>query len=228
MLKLKKNDCFRQEKKLNNKPIIAILPGSRTTEISTLLPIFSDVASKFQDFQCVVAKVPNIEPSFYLNLMQNPLPMVENCTYELLQNAEVAVVCSGTATLEAALIGTPLVVAYRSSWLSYAIAKRLIKVRFISLVNLILNKKTVEELIQSDCNSKKITAQINHLLLPETRTAIFEQYQTLRSKLTERNAAETTANYILDALRNKKVKDFRKSSRSECKSGSKIKVDSYI
>jgi lipid-A-disaccharide synthase len=145
----------------SEKPILAILPGSRKQEIERKLPIMLEAAKHFPQFETVVACAPNLPLNYYLKYASNNVRFVENETYKLLNSAEMAIVTSGTATLETALFRVPQVVCYKSSRMSYLIARMLVKIKFISLVNLILEREVVRELIQKDCNSEQIVNELN-------------------------------------------------------------------
>ena len=158
--------------KLNNnhlqkENIIAIVPGSRKQEIAKKLPIMLQVSKLWPQYNFVVAKAPGLEDDFYAGFLQpySNVSAVSNKTYELLSKAQAAMVTSGTATLETALFNVPEVVCYKTSNISYAIGKRLIKIKFIALVNLIMNKLVVKELIQKDLTPNKIAEALNPLLL---------------------------------------------------------------
>ena len=141
------------------------MPGSREQEIKKILPIFIDVIKNFKSYQFVIAAVPSIKSKFYLSLLKNNnVKIIYNNTYNLLTHSKAALVTSGTATLETALLKIPQLVCYKTSPISYFIAKRLVKLKYISLVNLILNKEVVKELIQKNCNVKKITKELKELL----------------------------------------------------------------
>lgn len=196
------NKQFIEENNLAGKPIIALLPGSRHMEISKLLPILSDLAFRFPAHHCVIAGAPNFDLSYYKQHMDEAdLPVVFNATYDLLKHAEVAVVASGTATLETALLNVPQVVVYKANPLSIAIGRMVIQVKFISLVNLILNKLAVKELIQKDCTLEEIADELNRLLNKKTdRQQMLDDYQILHQKMGEPGASERTARLIIDFL----------------------------
>ena len=190
--------------KLQNKGIISILPGSRKQEITKKLPIMLEVAKSFPDYQFVVAKAPGQDDSFYEPFLQ-PYPnvsAVSNQTYQLLSNAAAAIVTSGTATLETALFGVPEVVCYKTSNISYAIGKRLVKIKFISLVNLIMDKLVVKELIQDELTTQNLVAELNDLLNNEKRQKqLKEDYGLLWNKLAAGgNASETAARMICEMI----------------------------
>ena len=144
----------------NKRPILAILPGSRKQEIERKLPLMIAASSQFPEYNVIVACAPNLDLAYYEKFKTQEVLFVKNQTYNLLQNAELAIVTSGTATLEAALFKVPQVVCYKSSFISFWIAKKLIKIKFISLVNLIANKEIVRELIQQDCTASNIAGEL--------------------------------------------------------------------
>ncbi len=189
---------WRLRNGLSEKPIIALLPGSRKQEINTMLPIMLSVSSNFQDFQFVVAVAPGQELNYYQPFTEKyPVKLVQGATYVLLQNAHAALVTSGTATLETALFNVPEVVCYKGSKISYEIAKRIIKVKYISLVNLIMDKMVVKELIQDELNVKNITDQLNEILEPNNRTQLLTDYQLLKEKLGGPGASQRAADKII-------------------------------
>ena len=151
---------------VEQKKIIALLPGSRKQEILIKLPIMLAAAKKFPGHHFVVAKAPGINASFYNELLSaySNVSSLENRTYDLLSVADAAVVTSGTATLEAALFGVPEVICYKGGNISYQIAKRLIKIKYICLVNLIMDKEVVKELIQDECTAENISAELKLIL----------------------------------------------------------------
>jgi lipid-A-disaccharide synthase len=189
---------WRLRNGLSEKPIIALLPGSRKQEINTMLPIMLSVASNFPDYEFVVAVAPGQELNFYQPITEKyPVKLVQGVTYALLQNAHAALVTSGTATLETALFNVPEVVCYKGSKISYEIAKRIIKVKYISLVNLIMDKMVVKELIQDELNTKSITDQLNEILEPNNRTQLLADYQLLKEKLGGPGASQRAADKII-------------------------------
>lgn len=180
-----------------NKPVIALLPGSRKQEISIKLPIMLEVSKAFPDYQFVIAKAPGQDDAFYQPFLKpyRNVSTIKDETYRLLANATAALVTSGTATLETALFGVPEVVCYKGSPVSYAIAKRLIKVKYISLVNLIMDKMIVRELIQDELTTTNLVTELNDLLHSEKRkTQLEKDYQELKNILsTGENAAKNAA-----------------------------------
>lgn len=152
--------------KTDTRKIISILPGSRKQEISKMLPLMAKMANKYSDFQFVVAAVGWQSMEFYQSLCDcSKLKFVVDETYALLSESFAAIVTSGTATLETALFKVPQVVCYKSSTISYEIAKRVVKgIRYISLVNLIMNKTIVSELIQHDFHEKRLKKEIDKII----------------------------------------------------------------
>ena len=159
--------AFRKEHNLDEKPIIALLPGSRKQEITKMLSVMLSVVNDFPDYQFVIAGAPSQEYSFYAPFLKTKNShFISNKTYDLLSVSSAALVTSGTATLETALFKVPEVVCYKGSWASYQIAKRIVTLKYISLVNLIMDKEVVTELIQDNCTSKNIKIETKmHLLL---------------------------------------------------------------
>jgi lipid-A-disaccharide synthase len=187
-----------------SKKTIALLPGSRQQEILKKLPIMLEVAKHFPDYQFVVAKAPGLDESFYSKLLApyNNVSSVENKTYELLLQSKAALVTSGTATLETALFAVPEVICYKGSAFSYQIAKRLIKIKFIGLVNLIMDKEVVKELIQDALTVENIKRELNLLLNDETKKQKLEDdYAALKNLLSKgghasANAAESIHTFL--------------------------------
>lgn len=155
-----------EETGLEDKPVIAIVPGSRRHEISHNLPVMMNICKYFPDYQIVITGVSTIPESYYRKYMSSwsEARLLFESTYEVISVAEAALVTSGTATLETALLGTPQVVCYKADNFSYQIAKRLVKVRFISLVNLIMDKEIVKELLQNDLNEESILRELRAIL----------------------------------------------------------------
>jgi lipid-A-disaccharide synthase len=195
-------NTFRAENHLSEKPIIAILPGSRKQEISKMLSVMLSVVKDFPDYQFVIAGAPSQELSFYQQFISGEnIKFISNKTYALLRNATAALVTSGTATLETALFKVPEVVCYKGSWASYQIAKRIITLKYISLVNLIMDREVVTELIQDDCSSKRIREELTKILEPNYRKTLLENYDLLEEKLGGIGASKKTAHLIVDAIK---------------------------
>ncbi|HMI06669.1 MAG TPA: lipid-A-disaccharide synthase, partial [Flavobacterium sp.] len=192
---------FVKENNLDDKPIIAILPGSRKQEITKMLSVMLSVAGDFPDYQFVIAGAPSQDYSFYEPFLKNKnVRFISNKTYDLLSHSTAALVTSGTATLETALFKVPEVVCYKGSWASYQIAKRIITLKYISLVNLIMDKEVVTELIQEKCNKKNIRTELQKLLDPGYRQQLLQQYDVLEEKLGGVGASEKTAQLIVRNL----------------------------
>jgi lipid-A-disaccharide synthase len=191
---------FRTNNNLSEKPIIAILPGSRKQEVSKKLPIMLEAVKSFTNYQLVIAGAPSLDPEYYQQWIgkHTNIHIVFNQTYDLLSQAEAAVVTSGTATLETALFEVPEVVCYIGSPISYIIAKQLIKIKYISLVNLIMDKEVVKELIQKECNPSAIQAELEQLLVGgKKRQEMLANYQQLKSILGDGGASEKIARLLL-------------------------------
>lgn len=183
------------------KPIIALLPGSRKQEVSRMLSIMLQTASEFPEYQFVVAGAPSLEASYYKEILrESDVKLIPNKTYELLSISYAALVTSGTATLETALIGIPQVVCYKGNWLSYQIAKRLITLDYISLVNLIMEREVVKELIQDELNPKNLGESLRKILSGKERENQIEAYQQLKEKLGGPGASLKTARLILEKM----------------------------
>lgn len=184
--------------------IIALLPGSRKQEILKKFPIMLALSAKFPEHRFIVAEAPGQEDSFYETLLRDHknVSAVKNDTYNLLVRCDAALVTSGTATLETALFGVPEVVCYKGSPVSYWIAKRLIKVKYISLVNLIMDKEVVKELIQDDLTVENLQKELHLLLYDATRKAQLQQdYADLKKLLSEGgNASANAAKIIIEFL----------------------------
>jgi lipid-A-disaccharide synthase len=190
--------AFRAENHLSDKPIIAILPGSRKQEISKMLAVMLSVVKDFPDYQFVIAGAPSQDFEFYQQFIScENIKFISNKTYALLRNATAALVTSGTATLETALFKVPEVVCYKGSWASYQIAKRIITLKYISLVNLIMDREVVTELIQDDCSTKRIREELTKILEPNYRKTLLENYDFLEEKLGGIGASKNTAQLIV-------------------------------
>lgn len=192
--------AFRERNQLNDKPIIALIPGSRRQEVKTKLPIMIEATKGMTDYQLVVAGAPSLSVEFYQSL-QNDVQVVYGETYGLMYNASAALVTSGTATLEAALFKLPEVVCYKGSPVSYSIAKRLVKVEYISLVNLIMEREVVKELIQQECNPRQIRVELNRLLHDEEyKRRLHSDYDALEKKLGGGGASVKVAQSLLKTI----------------------------
>ena len=194
---------FIQKNNLSAKPIIALLPGSRSQEISKMLALMLSIIPDFPDFQFVIAGVNSHSPGFYKDIYkESQVNIVFNQTHDLLQNADLALVTSGTATLETALLGVPEVVCYKGNYFSYLIARRIIKIKYISLVNLIMDKPVVKELIQNDLTAQKLREEMKKLLTDSGyRQRILNDYAELKNKLGGIGASKKAAELIFHYLR---------------------------
>ena len=194
-------NSFRKDNNLDEKPIIALLPGSRKQEISKMLSVMLSVVTDFPDYQFVIAGAPSQEFSFYEQFLNGKnIKFVSNKTYDLLSNSHAALVTSGTATLETALFKVPEVVCYKGGWISYQIAKRILTLKYISLVNLIMDEEVVTELIQDECNQKRIKEELSKLLEENHRKILLEKYNELEQKLGGIGASEKTASSIISEI----------------------------
>tara|TARA_R110000751_G_scaffold58455_2_gene123339 strand:+ start:2941 stop:4065 length:1125 start_codon:yes stop_codon:yes gene_type:complete len=192
---------FREENNLDlQKPIIALLPGSRKQEVQKMLTLMLSVTKSFPKFQFVIAGAPSLDLEFYQPFLKSSqVSLISNKTYDLLSLSYAALVTSGTATLETALFKIPQVVCYRANWISYQIAKRIITLKFISLVNLIMDKEVVKELIQGDLNTKNLTKELDKILNGPERKKQFEAYYELEKKLGGKGASEKAASLIIQS-----------------------------
>lgn len=192
---------FRTTHGLDNRPIIALLPGSRKQEITKMLSVMLSVVDDFSEYQFVIAGAPSQEKSFYDQFIQNKsVQFISNKTYDLLCVATAALVTSGTATLETALYKVPQVVCYKASNISYQIAKRIITLEYISLVNLIMDREVVKELIQNDFTTKNVKKELSKILDDTERTQLFEDYYELEQKLGGKGASANAAKLICGAI----------------------------
>lgn len=194
---------FRKTHQLSNKPIIALLPGSRKQEITKMLGVMLSLVDDFKDYQFVIAGAPSQDFEFYKTFIKkNNVSFISNKTYDLLSISYAALVTSGTATLETALYKVPQVVCYKANAISYHIAKRIITLKFISLVNLIMDREVVTELIQGDLNKKRLIKELNAILNSEKREQLFLDYFELEKKLGGKGASENAAKLIVNSVRN--------------------------
>ncbi|MCH2176952.1 MAG: lipid-A-disaccharide synthase, partial [Lentisphaeria bacterium] len=185
---------FRETHQLGAKPIIALLPGSRKQEITKMLDVMLSLVDDFKDYEFVIAGAPSQDFEFYQSFIkQANVSFISNKTYDLLSIAHAALVTSGTATLETALFKVPQVVCYKANWISYQIAKRIITLKFISLVNLIMDREVVTELIQGDLNRKRLKKELEAILSNNKREELFLDYYELEQKLGGKGASENAA-----------------------------------
>ncbi len=194
---------IKKENELDDRPIIAVLPGSRKQEISKMLEVMLSITPDFPEYQFVIAGAPSQDAEFYAPFIKHKnIKLVMNKTYDVLSLSNAAMVTSGTATLETALFKIPEVVCYKGSYVSYQIARRIVNLDYISLVNLIMKREVVKELIQDDFNTKMLKKEFKKILDEENRTRIFKDYFELERKLGGKGASEKTARLIVEAIKN--------------------------
>jgi len=187
---------------LDDRPLIALLPGSRKQEIKKMLSVMLEMVDRYPGYQFIIAGAPGQDESFYSGYLKDyPVTLVMNRTYDLMSLCHAALVTSGTATLETALFKVPQVVCYKGSSISYNIAKRIVKLDYISLVNLIMDQPVVTELIQSHFNKKTLQKELDLILNPTQRNRIFTDYYELEKKLGGIGASENTAGLIYEDIK---------------------------
>jgi lipid-A-disaccharide synthase len=196
---LQDDDTFRKENNLDpKKPIIALLPGSRKQEVQKMLDVMLSVKKDFPDYQFVIAGAPSLPDVFYAPFLKgDKVEFVSNKTYTLLKHSHAAMVTSGTATLETALFGIPQVVCYKGNWISYQIAKRIITLDYISLVNLIMKREVVKELIQNDLTTKNLKTELSKIVDGAERERMLSDYKLLKEKLGGKGASQMAAQLIV-------------------------------
>jgi|TARA_B110000908_G_scaffold93857_1_gene111216 lipid-A-disaccharide synthase len=194
---------------LSEKPIIALLPGSRNQEINKLLPVMLNAVSNLTNYQLVIAGAPSKNVEYYEKIIQssdsntNIIKVISNQTYNILRVSTAAIVTSGTATLETALFNVPQVVCYKTSWTSYLIGRLLIRnLKYISLVNIIQDKEVVKELIQNNCNKTNLVIELEKILDKKNRSSMLAEYKMLHNKLGGKGASKKTADLIKMYLKN--------------------------
>ena len=193
---------FREIHQLGDKKIIALLPGSRKQEIERLLPVMLSITENYPDEVFAIAAAPTFTEEYYRQFTGDKnVQLLFNNTYNLLHHAHVAIVASGTATLETALFKVPQVVVYKGGTISIAIARMLVKIKFISLVNLIVDKKIVTELIQEDCSTQKINEELRMILSGAGRDEMLKHYDELLLLMGKPGASAKTARLIVEKLR---------------------------
>jgi lipid-A-disaccharide synthase len=188
---------------LSDQPLIALLPGSRAQEIKVKLPIMLQMVHRFPEYRFAIAQAPSLPDELYTDLIgDKDVLQVKGNTYNLLRQARAGLITSGTATLETALFGVPQVVCYKGNAISFWLATKLVKVKYISLVNLIMDKLVVTELIQDDLNPEKLEAALSRLLTDEQYiTTLRQDYDTLWHKLGSSPASENAAREIVVVAR---------------------------
>jgi lipid-A-disaccharide synthase len=193
---------FREEYKLSNLPIIAILPGSRKQEITKMLSVMLSIIDDYKNYQFVIAGAPSQEIEFYNQIIgDKKVAFINNKTYDLLSVSYAALVASGTATLETALFKVPQVVCFKGGNISYQIAKRIITLNYISLVNLIMDQEVVTELIQNNFNKKNLQKELSKILSENHREKLFLRYSDLEKKLGGKGASKKVAQMIVGGLK---------------------------
>ena len=190
---------FKKDHLLNEKEIIALLPGSREQEVTKMLELMLSVRPYFKDYQFVIAGAPSLPKEFYQKFVDENVHFVSNRTYDLLRCSKVALVTSGTATLETALFNIPEVVCYKSSTISYEIGKRVVKnIKYISLVNLIMDEEIVTELIQKELTTENLVRELKHILKGEKRNQMLNDFEKLQNKLGGKGASDIAAEIIIN------------------------------
>ncbi len=189
------------------KPIIALLPGSRKQEVKAMLPLMVEMSKDYPQYSFVIAGVNTLQQGFYRQILQeSTIEIVYGQTYNLLKHAYAALVTSGTATLETALLNVPQVVCYKGNFISYAIARKFLKVKYISLVNLIMDKAVIAELIQNDFNINTLKKEFNKITQDESfRNQLKDEYHALRLKLGGSGASAKTAQLIVAYMNHRKI-----------------------
>ncbi len=201
-LKLKSSKFLLKHDINNKNKIIALLPGSRKQEISMMLPTLIKVSRKFLKYKFLIAGAPGISENFYKKIIgDHNIKIIFNETYEILKISQAAIVTSGTATLETALFNIPQIVCYKSSLISYLIAKKIIKLKYISLVNLIMNKKIVNEIIQNKFTTEIIANELKSILNGKTRKKQLYNYSKLKKKLSDYEDIESIGKKIVSFLK---------------------------
>ena len=196
---------FRKSARLGHKPIIALLPGSRKQEVETMLPLMMSQVYEFPDYQFVIGTVSNLPIELYARWQSIfPVKLVTDDAYNLLSVADAALVTSGTATLETALFNVPQVVCYRGGWAAYQVYKRVIRVPFVSLVNLIAGREVVKELLQYDLTKENLTKELSKITTNKTtRQNQLDGYSEIRNILGEKGASERVGKLVVEELRKK-------------------------
>lgn len=189
---------FREKNHLDKRPIIALFPGSRAQEVRRMLPKMLEIVDDFSDYQFVIAAVPHLQLYWHTKVVnRNSLKILINQNYDLLKHAKAAIVTSGTATLEASLFKVPQLVCYQTDLMTYKLAKQLLKIHYISLVNIILDKEAVKELIQLKFHRTFLKSELEQILNDkEYVKGLKKDYRKIRSLLGKQNASSTAAAII--------------------------------
>lgn len=196
-------NVFLQKNNLPDKPIVAVLPGSREYEIRDNLRTMQEISDGFSDYQFVIAGMSRFSNEFYHKYIgKNNVKVIFNKTYDLLKYAEAAIVVSGSATLETAIIGTPEVLVYKTNPITFYLGKMVVNLKFLGLPNLVMNEKIIPELLQSEMNAENLKATLNKLLYDkEYRSEMINNFSRLREKLGNGTASEKTAKLIVEDLK---------------------------
>ncbi len=199
---LPSKEIFISENKLDNRPIIAVLPGSRKQEIERMFSIMLDVVNDFKDYQFVIAGTTNLPKDAYNMAIDMGLKVVFNQTYALMNSSHAGIIKSGTSTLESALFRLPQVVCYKGGVISYSIARMVVgnRVKYISLPNLILDRPVVKELIQSDLTSENLKTELKLILSGNVREKMLEEYDGLIKLLGNSGASKKVAEIMFKHL----------------------------
>ncbi len=199
-------ESFILKNNLDNKPIIAVLPGSRKQEIEKMFSIMLDVVPKFPEYQFVIAGTTNLPQEAYKKALDKNLKVVFNQTYSLMHNAHAGIIKSGTSTLESALFKLPQVCCYKGGTVSYSIARMVVgdRVKYISLPNLIMDKPVIKELIQTDLTPKNLTTELQLILSGNERNTMLAEYDKLIALLGNSGASKKVAELIYDQVNAKK------------------------
>ena len=208
----KTKEQFLQENHLDNRPVVALLSGSRVREIKKILPVMAAVTEGFPDFQFVVAGISSIDEALYGSILGDKnILVLFNQTYDLLNYSHAALVASGTATLETALFNVPQAVLYRTGggWLMQVFMKLLLKVKWVSLPNLILNEGALKEFIQVEMTVPKVKSELRKILIDETRrNELLNAYNRLNERMGEAGSSKRAATEMIELLRNPKTLNF--------------------
>ncbi len=193
---------FVDARNLSGRPVIALLPGSRKQEIRRMLPVMASLATDYPEYEFVIAGAPSLEASFYAQFPGvSRLRILFGMTHELLRHAHAALVTSGTATLETALFAVPQVVCYKGSAISFAIARRIVDVKFISLPNLVMDRQVVRELIQHEFHAENLKSALNEILEEKQRLRMANEYRELRERLGGPGASGRAADQVMELLK---------------------------
>lgn len=195
-------DQFVNDNQLDGRPLISLMPGSRKQEISRMLKIMLQLVPIFRDYHFLIGAAPSVDDNFYYRITTGyDVKLIRGQTYNMLNHSDAALVTSGTATLETALIGVPEVVCYKGNPVSFFIARQLVNVKFISLVNLIMGRELVKELIQNDLRIVNLKNELNSLLFDQRyRNGILEGYEELRSMLGGAGASAAAADIVVGVV----------------------------